>query len=404
MAEQEASVDVWFSSRDEQLPRAYLFSEMAREVEKYRAAHPGVRLCRLGIGDATRPIGGCIVAALHRAVAERGDAAHFRGYAPDGGYAFARQAIAGYYARRGVGVSADEIFVSDGAKSDLFRTAGLFGSLPAVLPDPGYPAYADDTLLVGREIIWLRGNKDNGFLPSPDALERSAKDRPCLIYLCSPANPSGTAYTKEGLQAWVNHAKRTESILLFDAAYEAFLPQDAPHSIYEAEGAQSCAVELCSLSKSASFTGMRFGWTVVPAALTRRGQSLRDRMARRTAATFNGVPYIVQRAAEAALSEEGRRESASNVGQYLQSAACLASALSDCGIRFFGGAAAPYLWVDGGGREDRALFREWLEAGLITTPGSGFGAGGRGYLRLSSFAPPDEILLAAERIRKLRRG
>ena len=374
---------------------SYLFSDVAKRVREYAAAHPDKKILRLGIGDVTLPLTPTVIRALHEATDEMANAATFRGYAPEYGYDFLREAVARHYASFGVSVEADDVFISDGAKSDLGNFVDLFGDVPVLVPDPVYPVYVDSNLMAGRTIEYMEGNAENGFLPSPAGLN----DTPRLIYLCSPNNPTGAVYTKEGLAEWVNFAKKTGSLILYDSAYEAFISDGSPRSIYAVEGARECAVEFCSLSKTAGFTGTRCGWTIVPASLGR----VKPMWERRQATKFNGVPYVVQRAAEAALSDEGMAECMENIKYYKENARLIAELLTKKGIFFTGGTSSPYLWLKcPNGMGSWEFFDKLLnEAQVVGTPGAGFGRAGEGYFRLTAFGSRENTREAVERLDKL---
>ena len=374
---------------------SYLFSDVAKRVREYAAAHPDKKILRLGIGDVTLPLTPTVIRALHKASDEMADASTFRGYAPEYGYDFLREAVARHYASFGVSVEADDVFISDGAKSDLGNFVDLFGDVPVLVPDPVYPVYVDSNLMAGRTIEYAEGNAENGFLPTPAGLS----DVPRLIYLCSPNNPTGAVYSKEGLAEWVDFARRTGSVILYDSAYEAFISDGSPRSIYAVEGARECAVEFCSLSKTAGFTGTRCGWTIVPAALGR----VKPMWERRQATKFNGVPYVVQRAAEAALSDEGMAECMANIAYYKENAALIAELLTKKGVFFTGGTSSPYLWLKcPGGMGSWEFFDKLLyEAQVVGTPGEGFGRAGEGYFRLTAFGSRENTREAVERLDKL---
>jgi len=378
---------------------SYLFSDVAKRVREYSAAHPGKKILRLGIGDVTLPLAPTVIRAMHAATDEMADAATFRGYAPEYGYDFLREAVARHYASFGVTVAPDDVFISDGAKSDLGNFVDLFGDVPVLVPDPVYPVYVDSNLMAGRTVAFIEGNEENGFLPSPAGLSKS----PRLIYLCSPNNPTGAVYSKEGLAEWVNYALESGSLILFDSAYEAFISDDSPRSIYAIEGAERCAVEFCSLSKTAGFTGTRCGWTVVPASLSDGTLSPKKMWERRQATKFNGVPYVVQRAAEAALSDEGMAECMANIAYYKRNAALIAALLEKKKIPFTGGTSSPYLWLKcPGGRGSWEFFDYLLsEAQVVGTPGAGFGAAGEGYFRLTAFGSLETTREAVQRLDKL---
>ena len=374
---------------------SYLFSDVAKRVRAYAEAHPDKKILKLGIGDVTLPLTPTVIRALHSATDEMADAATFRGYAPEYGYDFLREAVARHYASFGVTVGADDVFISDGAKSDLGNFVDLFGDVPVLVPDPVYPVYVDSNLMAGRTIEYVTGNAENGFLPTPAGLS----DVPRLIYICSPNNPTGAVYSKEGLAEWVDFARRTGSVILYDSAYEAFISDGSPRSIYAIEGARECAVEFCSLSKTAGFTGTRCGWTIVPAALGR----VKPMWERRQATKFNGVPYVVQRAAEAALSDEGMAECMANIAYYKENAALIAELLTKKGVYFTGGTSSPYLWLRcPGGMGSWEFFDKLLhEAQVVGTPGEGFGRAGEGYFRLTAFGSRENTREAVERLDKL---
>ena len=378
---------------------SYLFSDVARRVRAYAEAHPDEKILRLGIGDVTLPLAPAVIRAMHRATDEMADAATFRGYAPEYGYDFLREAVARHYASFGVRVAADDIFISDGAKSDLGNFVDLFADVPVLVPDPVYPVYVDSNLMAGRTVELIEGNEQNGFLPSPAGLSET----PRLIYLCSPNNPTGAVYSKEGLAEWVDFALKTGSLILYDSAYEAFIADGSPRSIYAIEGAEQCAVEFCSLSKTAGFTGTRCGWTVVPASLGDGALSPKKMWERRQATKFNGVPYVVQRAAEAALSDEGMAECMVNIAYYKKNAALIADLLQKKGIPFTGGTASPYLWLKcPGGLGSWEFFDKLLcEAQVVGTPGTGFGLAGEGYFRLTAFGSLETTREAVDRLDKL---
>lgn len=393
----------------------YLFADIARKVAAYKAAHPAERVISLGIGDVTRPLPPAILTALHQAVDEMGEAAHFRGYGPEQGYYFLRSRIVECdYAARGVSLSADEVFISDGAKSDIGNFQELFAPDSRVaVTDPVYPVYVDSNAMAGRagemrgkqweRIIYLPCTQANDFVPD------FPQTRPDIIYLCYPNNPTGSVLSRAALQAWVDYARRERCVILFDSAYEAFITDpDVPHSIYELDGAQEVAVEFRSFSKTAGFTGLRCAYTVVPKALQiGDGQggkvSLNALWNRRQCTKYNGCPYIVQRAAEAVYSAQGQQEIGAIIAGYQRNASLLRSAVSAMGLTVYGGVNAPYLWVgvpsdtDSWGFFDRLL----QQAALICTPGAGFGAAGEGYVRLTAFGAPEDTQEAIERLRRL---
>lgn len=382
------------------LEESYLFSTIAKKVAAFQAENPKTEIIRLGIGDVTLPLCNAVVEALHQAVEEMGRKDTFHGYGPEQGYPFLKSSIRGHYAVRGVQLEPDEIFVSDGAKSDLGNILDLFDIDNTVLiPDPVYPVYVDTNLMAGRKIVYLDANQENGFLPMPD--EGVKAD---LIYLCSPNNPTGAVYTKEQLKQWVDYATQCGAVILFDAAYEAFVQEEElPRSIYEIEGAKECAIEFCSFSKTAGFTGTRCGYTVVPMALKREGMSLNHMWLRRQTTKFNGVPYIVQKGAAAVFQEEGMRQIRENIAYYQQNAKTIGDTLNDLGIWYTGGKNSPYIWLKCPHQMKSWEFFDWLlqKAHVVGTPGAGFGRNGEGFFRLTSFGDQEKTREAMQRIRKL---
>lgn len=381
------------------IKESYLFSEIAKRVREYQAANPDKRLIRMGIGDVTLPIPPVVVDAMTGAVAEMGVKETFRGYPPESGYAFLKEAVGRYYADIGADVSLGSIFISDGAKSDIGNLTDILGDNEILIPDPVYPVYVDSNLMSGRHVHFLEGNSENGFLPMPDGLD----DTPYVIYLCSPNNPTGAVYSHEQLRVWVDHALKTGSLIIFDAAYAAFIEGDLPRTIYEIEGASECAIEVCSFSKFAGFTGLRCGWTVVPEGLTASGSDLNKMWNRRQSTKFNGVSYPVQRAAEAALSGEGLKQCRENIAYYKKNAKILADVLTRKGIFFTGGTDSPYIWFkcpEGMGSWE--LFDKLLEGSqIVGTPGEGFGKSGEGYMRLTAFGSLEDTIEAAKRLEEV---
>jgi LL-diaminopimelate aminotransferase len=379
---------------------SYLFSTIAKKVNEFAAKHPDKKIIRMGIGDVTRPLCPAVVGALKRAALEMGDAATFRGYGPEQGYDFLRTAIKDYYLRRGIELELEEIFISDGAKSDIANILDLFAAENTVLiPNPVYPVYLDTNIMGGRKILFMDANEQNLFLPLPD---RSVKAD--IIYICSPNNPTGAVYDTEGLKKWVDYARGNGAIILFDAAYEAYIRDDGlPRSIFEIEGAEECAIEFCSLSKTAGFTGTRCGYTVVPKALSKLGADINKMWLRRQTTKFNGVAYIVQRGAEAVFTPDGQRQIRESIGYYMENAGIISSALSEAGVWHVGGKNSPYIWLkcpDGMSSWD--FFDYLLEkANVVGTPGSGFGKNGEGYFRMTAFASRENTIEAMERIKKI---
>ena len=379
------------------LEQSYLFTNINRKVAAYQAKHPDRKIIRLGIGDVTRPLCPAVIEAMHAAVSEMGEAATFRGYGPEQGYDFLRNAVQEYYAGRGTQVSASEIFISDGAKSDLGNILDLFSTDNTVLvPDPVYPVYVDTNIMAGRKILYMNANAENGFLPLPDPSVKAD-----ILYLCSPNNPTGAVYNREQLKAWVDYALDCGAVLLFDAAYECFIHDPAlPRSIYEIEGAKRCAIEFCSFSKTAGFTGTRCGYTVVPEELCFDGASLNKFWLRRQTTKFNGVPYIVQRGAAAVFTPEGQKQIHANIEYYMENARVIASAMEKLGIWFTGGKNSPYIWLRcPGGRSSWEYFDYLLEEkNLVGTPGAGFGKNGEGFFRLTAFGSQEATKEAVRRL------
>ena len=397
----------------QKLPGSYLFSNIAKKVNAYTEAHPQDDVIRLGIGDVTRPLPRAVIEALHKAVDEMGSAETFRGYAPDLGYEFLRKAIAEHdFAARGCRISPDEIFVSDGAKSDSANIQEIFAADSRIaVCDPVYPVYVDSNVMAGRtgvydartgiwsDVIYMPCTAENGFVPELPG------QRPDLIYLCFPNNPTGEALTREQLQVWVDYANAQGCVILFDAAYEAYISQkDIPHSIYECEVAETCAIELRSFSKNAGFTGLRLAYTVVPKALKDQdGVSLHALWARRHGTKYNGAPYIVQRAGEAVYTPEGQAQVRELVGAYMKNAACILDGLREAGYQAYGGVNSPYVWMRTPGRMTSWEFFDYLleNAHVVGTPGSGFGPCGEHYFRLTGFGTWENTVQAVDRIRAL---
>lgn len=380
------------------IKESYLFSDIAKKVNAYQAANPGKKIIRLGIGDVTLPLTPCVTRAMQKAVAEQSEKQSFRGYAPEYGYDFIRTAVSDYYSRRGVSISADEIYVGDGAKSDLGNITDILGDNKILIPSPVYPVYVDSNLMCGREITLINADAENNFLPAPPE-----GDTTYVIYLCSPNNPTGAVYTREGLAEWINYALRSGSLIIFDSAYESYIDGDYPRSVYEIPGARECAIEINSLSKRAGFTGTRCGWTIVPEELESGGVKLGKLWARRQATKFNGVPYVVQRGAEASLSPEGEAECRELIGYYKKNAQIIASALELRGVWFTGGKNSPYIWMKCPGGMSSWEFFDYLlnRIQVVGTPGEGFGAAGEGYFRLTAFGDRSNTEEAAERLKTL---
>ena len=394
------------------LPGSYLFSNIAKKVNAFQEAHPESKIIRLGIGDVTQPLAPAIIDALHSAVSEMGDAQTFRGYAPDLGYEFLRSAISkNDYKSIGCAIEADEIFVSDGAKSDSGNIQEIFSvDNKIAVCDPVYPVYVDTNVMAGRtgeynkvnenfdDVIYMPCSEENGFVPE------LPKEVPDLIYLCFPNNPTGSAITKPQLQEWVDYANKTGAVIIYDAAYEAYISEEnIPHSIYECEGARTCAIELRSFSKNAGFTGVRLGFTVVPKELVRDGVSLHSLWARRHGTKFNGAPYIVQKAGEAVYSPEGKAQLKEQIAYYMRNAQTIYQGLKSAGYSVSGGVNAPYIWLKTPDKMTSWEFFDYLleKANVVGTPGSGFGAQGEGYFRLTAFGSYENTVEALERIKKL---
>ena len=391
------------------LRSSYLFSTIAVKVKEYEQNNPDANIIRLGIGDVTRPLTGTIIDSLHKAVDEMASESTFRGYAPDLGYEFLRSAIArNDYELRGCDISADEIFVSDGAKSDSGNIQEIFSKdCRVAVCDPVYPVYVDTNVMAGRagtydeksgkwsNIIYMPCTRETGFLPEIPS------ETPDIIYLCFPNNPSGSTMTKSRLQEWVDYAVRNKAIIIFDAAYESYIRnEDVPHSIYECEGARECAIELRSFSKNAGFTGVRLGFTVIPKSLSVDGVTLHSLWARRHGTKYNGAPYIVQRAGEAVYSEEGKKEIRGLVDYYMNNATYILNGLKAAGYEVSGGVNAPYIWLKTPKGMSSWEYFDYLlnNASVVGTPGSGFGPSGEGYFRLTAFGDADKTKEAVNRI------
>ena len=395
------------------LKASYLFSEIAHRTAAYKEQNPeeGAKIIRLGIGDVTLPLGKVVIDALHQGVEAMASAETFKGYGPEQGYQETRDAIAAYYKRNGVDVDAGDIFVSDGAKSDTGNITDLFGHDNVVLvPDPVYPVYVDSNVMAGRtgeydaktetwsNVIYMPCTMENNFVPE------LPKEIPDIIYLCLPNNPTGTTITKDELQVWVDYANKNGAVIIYDAAYEAYISEDnVAHTIYECEGAKTCAIELKSFSKNAGFTGVRLGYTVVPKELKCGDVSLNAMWARRHGTKFNGAPYIQQRAGEAVYSEAGKAQLKEQVAYYMNNAKTIKQGLKDAGYTVFGGVNAPYIWLKTPGEMTSWEFFDYLleNANVVGTPGSGFGPSGEGYFRLTAFGSYENTLAALERIKKM---
>ena len=378
----------------------YLFAEVAQRTAKYASEHPEANIIKMGIGDVTLPLCSAVIDAMHKAVSEMGVKETFKGYGEYRGYDFLCRSIVNYYKNSfGVDIDTEEVFVSEGAKSDLGNILDLFDNDNIVLvTDPVYPVYVDTNLLAGRKVIYADATEENNFLPLPDDSVKAD-----IIYLCSPNNPTGAAYTKDQLKLWVDYAKKQGAIILLDAAYEAFITDsDVPHSAYEVEGAKQCVIEICSLSKTAGFTGTRCGYTIVPKAL-KYDQDLNKLWLRRQSTKFNGVSYIIQCGANAVFTPEGQKGVKENIAYYQENAKILMQALDECGIKYFGGKNSPYIWLKcPNGMGSWEFFDKLLsEANVVGTPGEGFGENGKGYLRLTSFSTHENTRETMARLKKM---
>lgn len=383
------------------LNESYLFAEIARRIREWQSAHPELssQLIRMGIGDVTRPLPKTVVDAMVKAAQEMGVAETFHGYGPEQGYDFLKTAIQSYYKKFGVELALDEIFISDGAKSDLGNILDLFDENNTVLvTDPVYPVYVDTNMMSGRKIVYAMSSEENGFLPLP-----APEYRADIIYLCSPNNPTGAVYDREGLTKWVRFAQENNAILLFDAAYECFVTGDLPHSIYEIPGARNVAIEFCSFSKKAGFTGTRCGYTIVPDTLKRDGASLNKMWLRRQTTKFNGVSYITQRGAEAVFTEAGEREIEENLQYYRDNASIITETMDRLHLYYTGGKNSPYIWLKCPGDMDSWSFFDKLlnEAYVVGTPGAGFGKSGEKFFRLTAFSTHENTREAMVRFEKL---
>lgn len=383
-----------------ELKDSYLFYNIAQKTRTYVENHPGVKLLRMGIGDVSLPLCDAVIKALHEAVDDQASKSSFHGYMPECGAPFLREAIVKYYAKRGISLSAEEIFVSSGASDELGDVLDLFDRSNQVLViEPAYPAYVDANVMAGRKIMYLVSGEENEFLPEPN--EKTEAD---IIYICSPNNPTGAVFSRSQLQAWVNYANKRGSIILFDAAYEAFIEDEIlPHSIFELDGAETCAIEICSFSKTAGFTGTRLGYTIIPKVLKRNGMNMNEMWVRNRTTKTNGVSYIIQKGGAAVFSEEGQKQIHENIQIYKKNAKVLMQALDQLGIWYCGGKNAPYIWMKCPRGMKSWEFFDYLlqEIQVVGTPGEGFGACGEGYFRFSTFSSPEDTKEAAKRIVKL---
>lgn len=387
------------------LKQSYLFSEIAHRVAAYQEKNPDKKIIRLGIGDVTRPIGSSVIKALHEGVDAQGNAATFKGYGPEQGYDFLRNAVVNYYAENGVSIDAGEVFISDGAKSDTGNITDLFAQDNVILiPDPVYPVYVDTNIMNGRNITYISANAENNFLPMPDPAQHAD-----IIYICSPNNPTGAAYNKEQLKVWVDYALANDAIILYDSAYECFITDKTlPRSIFAIEGAKKCAIEFCSLSKTAGFTGTRCGYTIVPkdlkfAASNGTVMSLNAMWNRRQTTKFNGVSYIVQKGAAEVFSKEGMAQCRANIAYYQENARIIADCMEKNNIRYFGGINSPYVWFECPmGMESWEFFDYMLNnIQVVGTPGAGFGDNGKYFFRLTAFGTKENTIEAMERFDKM---
>lgn len=382
------------------LEPSYLFSTIANKVKAYTEANPGKHIIKLGIGDVTLPLCKDVVIAIERATLEMGIQESFHGYGPEQGYDFLKNPIKEYYEKRNVSLDIDEIFISDGAKSDLGNILDLFDTDNTILvQDPVYPVYVDTNIMAGREIKYLNSNEDNGFLPLP-----TDKDKADIIYLCSPNNPTGACYNREQLKQWVDFALKNNSVILFDAAYEAFISDNnLPRSIFEIEGAKKCAIEFCSFSKTAGFTGTRCGYTVISKELVFEDTIINKMWLRRQTTKFNGVPYIVQKGAAAIFTKNGQKEIHENLNYYKENAKIITDTLDKLGIWYTGGTNSPYIWLKCPNNMKSWEFFDYLlnNIQVVGTPGSGFGNNGEGYFRLTSFGSKESTIEAMDRLLKL---
>lgn len=385
------------------LKESYLFAGIAQKVKKYQMEHPEKHIYRMGIGDVSLPLCDAVIAALHEGVADQANKETFHGYMPECGAQFLRETVAKHYAERGVILDADEVFVSSGASDELGDILDLFDrSSSALVIEPAYPAYVDANVIAGREIVHLASGKEDGFLPEPR--EDFKAD---ILYICSPNNPTGAVFSRNQLQAWVDFANENGAIILFDAAYEAFIEDETlPHSIFELDGAETCAIEICSLSKTAGFTGTRLGYTVIPKALNRCGMNFNAMWVRNRTTKTNGVSYIIQKGGAAVFTPEGQAQIKANIQIYKNNAKVLMEALDQLGIWYTGGKNAPYIWLKCPNGMGSWEFFDYLlnEIQVVGTPGEGFGACGEGYFRFSTFGSPDDTKEAARRLCELLGG
>ena len=380
---------------------SYLFSTIAKKVNEFTANNPDRKIIRMGIGDVTRPLCDEVIKGLQQGVADMADASTFKGYGPEQGYGFLHKAVKDYYAKRNVELDETEIFISDGAKSDIGNILDIFSVDNTVMvPDPVYPVYVDTNIMAGRKITYINATKENNFLPLPDSSMHAD-----IIYICSPNNPTGAVYTKEQLKVWVDFALDNKAVILFDAAYEAFVVDESlPRSIYEIEGARKCAIEICSLSKTAGFTGTRCGYTIVPHDLVVDSVELNKFWLRRQTTKFNGVPYLIQKGAAAVFSEEGQKQVKQVLDYYRTNAQIMTQAFDEMGIWYTGGKNSPYVWIKCPENMGSWEFFDLLlnKVGVVGTPGAGFGNNGEGFFRLTAFGNHENTAEAMELIKSLK--
>ena len=393
-------MNVKINENFDNLSENYLFSEINKRIAKYKEENKNADIIKLGIGDVTLPLGKTVIEALIKASNEMGNKDTFRGYPPEYGYDFMKEAIKKYYKRFNVELDLDSIFISDGAKSDLGNIVDIFGNNNIYIPNPVYPVYLDSNLMSGRNINFINGTKENNFLPMPTSDIKYGS----IIYLCSPNNPTGSCYKYDELKKWVDFALNNDSLIIYDSAYEAFISSDEyPHSIYEIEGAKTCAIEICSFSKQAGFTGLRCGFTIIPLEIVCSNHQINKLWKRRQATKFNGVSYPVQRAAEAALTDEGIKECMDNIKYYMENAKMLSELFDEKNIYYTGGKNSPYIWFKCPNDMKSWEFFDYLlkNANVVGTPGAGFGTFGEGYFRITSFNTHEKTREAVERLKKL---
>lgn len=378
------------------LNESYLFSTIAKKVNDFTLKNPDMEIIKLGIGDVTLPLCPAVIEALHSAVDEMAHKETFKGYGPEQGYDFLKTSIQNYYKKSNVSLELNEIFISDGAKSDLGNILDLFDkNNTCLVPNPVYPVYVDTNIMSGRKIVFIDAKEENDFLPLPDCSVKAD-----LIYICSPNNPTGAVYNREQLKKWVDYAVENSAIILFDSAYESFITDEGlPRSIYEIEGAKDCAIEFCSLSKTAGFTGTRLGYTVVPNNLNYGGMSLNKMWLRRQTTKFNGVPYIVQKGASAVFTEVGQKQIQQNLNYYKKNAKIISDTLDKLNIKYTGGKNSPYIWLKCPNNMNSWEFFDFLltQIGVVGTPGAGFGANGNNWFRLTSFNTVEKTTEAMDR-------